>query len=369
MTREEAVEVSRFIKALIGISEVSIILDTFITTIKEKSFEHDGQFYLCGNLILGGTQGGRLSSRDPNLQNMPSSSTYGKLIKSCIIAPEGWLFCGADFNALEDRVGAILSNDKNKIKEFAQGFDGHSLRAYAFFRKNIHPELQQFDPDDPDSINRIKAEYPVFRGEAKAPSFALQYGGTAYTLNKNIGIPKDQAEEIEREYKALYAGIELFAKQNIEFAAANGYVECAFGLRLRTPVLKATADRGGHRAYDAKSEGRSANNAVTQSWGMLINRAIIATEKQIRQSDFVYDILLSNTIHDAAYFLVRKTPEAVKFLNDVLIKEMEWNDDPKIKSKDVKIGAELDIGLSWDKQHTIPNGATLKQIEEAIEKL
>lgn len=365
MNRSEAIQAGKLIKALIGVGEVSKIKDTFINAIREKSFQHDGTFYLCGNLKFG-PQSGRLASSDPNLQNLPSGSTYGKLIKSCVVAPPGWLFAGADFNALEDKIGAILSQDPNKIKEFSEGFDGHSLRAHAFFASGIHPELQAYDPDDPVSLNRIADDYPDFRTEAKAPSFALQYGGTSYTLISNLGISEREAEEIEAQYKILYAGIEDFANDNIEYAIEHGYVECAFGLRLRTPVLESLSSSTQYKPYAAKSEGRSANNAVTQSWGMLTNRALIAIEKRIRTSEFWEDIRMCNTIHDALYFLVKEDPAPVKWLNDYLIEEMEWNDHPLIKSTEVTMGAELDIGHSWDNMITLPNNATAQQIATFI---
>ncbi len=121
--------------------------------------------------------------------------------------------------------------------------------------------------------------------------------------------------------------------------------------------------------YAATAEARSANNAVTQSWGMLINRALIATNKLIEDSEFSYHIHPINTIHDAAYFLVKDTPEAIKFLNDTLIKEMQWNEHPLISSKEVPMAADLEIGKSWDKQTSLPNGASIKQIEELLSTL
>lgn len=365
MNRTKAIQVAKVLKALIGISEVSIILDTFITSFRENSFEHDGTFYLCGNLKFG-PQSGRLASSDPNLQNLPANSKYGKAVKSIIVAPDGWVFCGADENALEDRVGAILSGDENKTKEFSQGFDGHSLRAHAFYSPRIHPELRKYDPNDPVSINLIATEHPKWRQDAKTPSFALQYGGTAYTLVKNIGLSDEDAASIEESYKSLYAGIEEFARLNIEHAIDTGFVECAFGLRLRTPALGSLPNTSCYRPYDCVSEGRSANNAVTQSWGLLINRSLIATEERIRRSAYANDIIMCNTIHDAAYFLARKDAETIHWLNQNLIPEMSWQQHPKIQSTDVPLGAELDIGKSWDKMHTIPNDASVEDIETLL---
>src|SRR5690606_19651736 len=84
---------------------------------------------------------GRLSSSNPNLQTIPANSKYGKLIKSCFRAPEGWLFVGLDFASLEDRISALTTKDTNKLKVYTDGFDGHSLRAQSYFSEQM-PDIE-----------------------------------------------------------------------------------------------------------------------------------------------------------------------------------------------------------------------------------
>ena len=345
---------------LIGIGQTSKILNTFIKAFKKYNINGN----LHGSLKLGGTQSGRLSSSNPNLQNLPSNSIYGKAIKSCFRAPEGWLWAGADFSSLEDRINAILTKDPNKIKVYTDGYDGHCLRAFSYFGKQM-PDIQ----DTVTSINSIETKYPDLRQKSKGPTFALTYNGTWHTLVSNIGIPKGEAKEIEANYHELYKVSDKFTNKNIKFAEKNGYMKCAFGLHIKCPILARTLHDNSATPYASTAEARSANNAITQSWGMLINRALIATNKLLEASEFVYDIRPINTIHDAAYFLVRDTPEAVKFLNDTLIKEMQWNAHPSIRSKDVLMGADLEIGKSWDKQTKIPNGTSLEEITEILNNL
>ena len=119
---------------LIGLSEVVILLTTFINAFKHKSIlKSDGWYYLHGSFNLGGTVSGRLSSSGPNLQNIPSSGNpHSKLIKSCVQAPPGWVWVGADFASLEDRISALTTKDKNKLKVYTDGYDGHMLRAYTY---------------------------------------------------------------------------------------------------------------------------------------------------------------------------------------------------------------------------------------------
>ena len=343
---------------LIGINQTSKILSTFIKAF--KSYTRDG--YLHGSLKLGGTQSGRLSSSDPNLQNLPSNSIYGKAIKSCFKAPEGYLWAGADFSSLEDKVNALLTKDPNKIKVYTDGYDGHSLRAYTYFKDQM-PDIE----DTVESINSIEDKYPELRQKSKGPTFALTYSGTWHTLVTNIGIEKKEAQLIERQYHDLYSVSDIFTQKNIDFAGKHGYMECAFGLRIKCPLLATTVHNTTLTPYAAVAEARSANNAVTQSWGMLINRALIATNNILEQSDMVYDIYPINTIHDAAYFLVKDDPMSVKFLNDTLIKEMQWNAHPSIFSNEVKMEANLEIGKSWDKQFTLPNNASIEKIKEIID--
>ena len=347
----------QILKSLIEISQTSKIISTFI-----KAFEkHSIGDYLHGSLKLGGTQSGRLSSSDPNLQNLPNNSIYGKDIKACFVAPKGYLWASADFNSLEDRVNAVLTKDPNKIKVYTDGYDGHSLRAYTYFKDQM-PDIE----DTVESINSIETKYPELRQKSKGPTFALTYSGTWHTLVSNIGIPKKEAKLIERNYHNLYAKSDIFIQDNINFAEKNGYMKCAFGLQIKCPLLSITIHNKKSTPYAATAEARSANNAVTQSWGMLINRALIATNRLIEESNMVYDIYPINTIHDAAYFLVKEDPETIRFLNNTLIKEMQWNAHPSISSKDVPMEATLEIGKSWDKQTSLPNNANIIEIQEII---
>ena len=338
------------------LAEVDKIDGTFIKAfMKEKDFLH-------GNLKLGGTQSGRLASNSPNLTNLPAHGAMGKLIKSCIEAPEGWLFAGADFSALEERIGAILSKDPNRIKVYTDGYDGHSLRAQTYFAD----QMPDIDPTDVASINSIEHKYPELRRRSKGPTFALQYMGTAYTLHKRTGFPMDQAIKIEQAFHDLYKVSKEFNEKNREFMEIHGYVECAFGLKLKTPIISQCILGTSRTPYEADKEARSANNAITQSWGMLLNRAMNATNQRIEDAGYSKDILPCNMIHDAGYFMVKNDPKYIKFLNDVLIEEMEWNDDDAIRSTDVPMKASLEIGKSWDTLVPLNNNATLKEIHEVF---
>lgn len=375
VTHTDNKEYITILESLITLAQTSKILNDFISNFQKLAFiRNDNSTWLNGDQVLGGTQSGRLSARNPNLANLPSNSIYGKTVKSCFEVQNGWLFGGADFTSLEDKIGAILSNDKAKIAEFAQGMDGHSLRALAFFSQleapclikdtYIDPEIiKQYDITSIESVNRFKKEQEAIRQEAKAPSFALAYGGTWMTLHKNIGLPEPIAKAIEIGYQELYSDTMEFNKKNAQFANQNGYVECAFGLRLRTPLITQCILGSKSTPKEVESEARSANNAITQSYNMLSNRAAIEIQKRIIKSPYANDIFLANQIHDAIYFIWKDNNSVTKWLNDNLIACMEWQEYPAIKSNEVKLGANLSMGYSWDKQKNLNNKASIYEIE------
>ena len=300
---------------------------------------------------------GRLSSSEPNLQNLPSGSKYGKIIKNCFVAPKGWLFAGADFSALEDRIGAILSKDKNKTLEFSKGFDGHSLRALAFFPEEL-PEGLKIDSKEDNTL--IKKEYGDIRGKSKSPSFAMQYGCGPGKIQQLLKCSKAKAEQVYSAFHNLYSGLADFSQKNKIHGMTNGYVTGAFGLRLRTPKLKAHKS-GTKESTEVGSEARSASNMVTQSWGMLMNRAFIDFDNRVEKSPYSNKIRLINTIHDAVYLLVRDEPEVIHWVNINLVDCMKWQDG-LIASDEVKMEAEIDFGLDWAHQETLHNNATIEEI-------
>lgn len=135
-------QILALLNALIGYAGVEKILSAFIPAFEKALQKPDKHYYLHGSFNLGGTVSGRLSSSNPNLQQIPSGSAYGKLIKKCFKAPPGWIFCGADFNSLEDYISALTTKDPNKLKVYTDGYDGHCLRAFYYFKDEL-PEVRQ----------------------------------------------------------------------------------------------------------------------------------------------------------------------------------------------------------------------------------
>lgn len=156
MNKEEAREALELIKIIKEISKITKINNTFLPAFEEKSIKDGETHWLHGSFRLGGTKSSRLSSANPNLQNLPSTGTkYAKPIKGCFKAPRGFLFVGADYNSLEDMISALTTRDPNKLRVYEDGFDGHSLRAYAYFQKQM--------PDIAEQLSKLNLPGKFYR--------------------------------------------------------------------------------------------------------------------------------------------------------------------------------------------------------------
>lgn len=348
------------IDALLDFKAVDKIFSTFIPAMENARKGNDGWHYLHGNFNLGGTVSGRLSSSNPNLQTIPSNGAtpakkrYAKLIKSCFQAPPGWLYMGLDFDSLEDRISALTTKDPNKLKVYTDGFDGHCLRAHSYFGDQMSNNI---NPNDPESINSIADLYPDLRQQSKMPTFALTYQGTFVTLMAKGGFSEDVAKQIEQRYHELYKVSDQWVDDKLNKATKTGYITGAFGLRVRTPLLAQVVRNTAKTPWEAQAEGRTAGNALGQSWCLLNTRASIEFMRKVRNSSYRLSILPCAHIHDAQYFLVKDDISIVSYLNEHLVKAVEWQDHPDIAHPQVKLGGGLSLFWpSWKDEIKIPNG-------------
>lgn len=349
---------------IIEYSKAAKIQSTFIPAFKTSQIMKANDALLFGSFNIGGTVSGRLSSSQPNLQNLPSGSEYGKAVKQIFSAPQGWIFCGADFNSLEDYISALTTKDPNKLAVYEQGFDGHCLRAAYYFKDH----LLHIDVTDPVSVNSIKHTHPKLRQDSKAPTFALTYQGTWVTLVKNLGLPEKEAKEIEANYHELYKVSDQYVQDKLMQASKDGYVEVAFGLRVRTPLLKQVMYGSKVVPYEAAAEGRTAGNALGQSYGLLNNRAANEFMQRVHASKYRLDVKPVALIHDAIYLVIKDDIEVVHWVNENLIECMQWQELPEIQHPTVKLGAALDLYYpNWAHPITLPNNASPELIKQLCE--
>lgn len=370
LNRTEDPEIKAMLEGFQLYEIINVLTTNFMPSILGSVLAPDGWHYLFGYFNLGGTISGRLSSSGPNLQNLPSTGKghpmklrFAKLIKSCFQAPPGWLFMGIDFSSLEDRISALTTKDPNKLKVYTDGYDGHSLRAYAYF-----PDQMPDIVDTVESINSIAKKYKPLRDKSKNPTFTLTYQGTFHALVKKYGFTPEQAKDIEHKYHELYKVSDAWVDSKLKQASQTGYVTVAFGLRLRTPLLYQTIRGTGATPYEAEAEGRTAGNALGQSWCLLNSRAWIEFMRKVRQEQYRLLIRPCAQIHDAGYAMIKDDIEIVEYCNEHLVKCVQWQDDPEIWHDEVKLGGEVSIFYpSWEKEYSIPNNATRQQIFDAIE--
>ena len=213
-------------------------------------------------------------------------------------------------------------------------------------------------------INSISKKYPKWRQLSKAPTFALTFAGTYHTLMNNCGFSLEDAKSIEERYHKLYAVSDAWVYEKIKQAHTDGYSFGAFGLRIRTPLLKQVVHGATNSPYEAAAEARTLGNAISgQSYGLLNNRAAVAFFKAVRESPYRFDILPVALVHDAIYVLVKDDPDVMVFANNELIKAMQWQELPEIQHPTVKLGANLDIYWpSWANGITLPNNASREEI-------
>ena len=232
-------------------------------------------------------------------------------------------------------------------------------------------EIRSVDPGEHDvsRINDIKVSYPTYRQESKSPTFALTYQGTYITLMNNCGFAKELAQLVETKYHELYVVSDKWVQDRLDQACKDGYVTLAFGLRLRTPLLKQVVLGTSKTPFEAAAEGRTAGNALGQSWCMLNSRAVSGFMKKVRKSKHRLDIRPCSQIHDASYYMIRDDMEALLYTNVTLSHEVSWQEDPLIQNEHIKMSGKLAIFYpNWSKSFDIDNDADEPAVKTAIKK-
>ena len=231
-----------------------------------------------------------------------------------------------------------------------------------------HIERVESIAHDVTRVNSIAWLYKKERQESKGPTFALTYQGTWKTLVKNCGFTDGLAKQVERSYHQLYVVSTQWVQGKLDIAARVGYVTGAFGLRVRTPLLHQVI-RGNRRTpYEAEAEGRTAGNALGQSWCLLNTRASTEFMGKVRYSEHRLSIRPCAHIHDAQYYLVRDDVPTILYLNYHLVQAVNWNDHPDIYHPQVGLGGELSIFYpSWSKEIEVPNGISEQGLIDLVE--
>ncbi|MCK4704650.1 MAG: DNA polymerase I, partial [Gammaproteobacteria bacterium] len=266
-----------------------------------------------------GAATGRLSSSDPNLQNIPVRSEEGRRIRQAFIADEGKCLVAADYSQIELRIMAHLSQDESLLKAFAEGIDVHKATAAEVFGV---------------PLEEVENEQ---RRAAKAINFGLIYGMSAFGLAKQLNIGRYEAQDYIDAYFARYPGVKAYMDKTREQAHEQGYVETVFGRRLYLPEINA---RNGQRRQYAE---RTAINAPMQGTAAdIIKRAMIAVDHALANSQLDAKVVMQ--VHDE--LVVEVLEKDVAAVADLLRLEME-------RAATLKVPLVVDIGVgdNWDEAH------------------
>ncbi|MDD2155759.1 DNA polymerase I [Glaesserella parasuis] len=264
------------------------------------------------------TATGRLSSSDPNLQNIPIRNEQGRRIRQAFIAHDGYVILAADYSQIELRIMAHLANDANMIKAFAEGKDIHRSTAAEIFGV---------------PLEAVTSEQ---RRSAKAINFGLIYGMSEFGLANQLGISRTDAKKYMELYFQRYPAVQQFMLDIREKAAEKGYVETLFGRRLYLPEINSS------NQMRRKAAERVAINAPMQGTAAdIIKVAMIGIDQAVRNCE---DIAMIMQVHDELVFEVKA--DRVEHYTQLIKAEME-----KAIELKVPLIAEVGVGSNWDKAH------------------
>ncbi|OLQ92464.1 DNA polymerase I [Vibrio panuliri] len=266
------------------------------------------------------TATGRLSSTDPNLQNIPIRNEEGRRIRQAFVAPHGYKIMAVDYSQIELRIMAHLSGDQALLDAFRDGKDIHAATAAEIMGT---------------TIENVTSEQ---RRRAKAVNFGLIYGMSAFGLAKQLGIPRGEAQEYMNKYFERYPGVMQYMEDTRSTAAEKGYVETIYGRRLHLPEIQS---RNGMRR---KAAERAAINAPMQGTAAdIIKKAMLLVDEWIeKEGDGRVKLLMQ--VHDELVFEVQET--ALAEIETKVQKLME-----SAAQLEVPLIAEAGHGDNWEQAH------------------
>ena len=270
--------------------------------------------------VISGASTGRLSSTDPNLQNIPIRSEAGRKIREAFIAEEGNVLLSLDYSQIELRILAHIAKIDTLKQAFHEGQDIHALTASQMF--NV--PLENMDP--------------MIRRQAKAINFGVIYGISGFGLARNLRIPRKEAQSFIDTYFERFPGIRTYMDETVSFAKENGYVETLFGRKVHTSEINAKGPQAGfakRAAINAPIQGTAAD---------IIRRAMVQMPNAI--AHLPVKMLLQ--VHDELIFEVNK--DALNETTEVVRKIMEKASEPVVKL-DVPLVVDAGFGSNWADAH------------------
>ena len=313
---EELAESYKLPKLILEHRNLSKLKSTYTDKLPEQINARTGRVHTSYHQAVAAT--GRLSSQDPNLQNIPIRTPEGRRIRQAFIAPEGYVLLAADYSQIELRIMAHLSGDEGLLKAFASDQDIHQATASEVFST----PLDQVTSDQ--------------RRSAKAVNFGLIYGMSAFGLAAQLGIARGTAQEYIDLYFARYPGVKRYMEETRASARERGYVETVFGRRLYLPDINA------RNKQFAQAAERAAINAPMQGTAAdIIKRAMISVDRLCAAGAGAQLIM---QVHDELVLEVRadRVAEVTAMVREKMM-----------GAADLRVPLKVDVGTgsNWDEAH------------------
>lgn len=293
------------------------LLSTYIDALPKLINPHTGHIHTSFNQTVTAT--GRLSSSDPNLQNIPIRDENGKEIRKAFIPEEGCLFFSADYSQIELRVMAHLSEDEHMINAFCKQHDIHAATAAKIFKKG----LEEVDRNE--------------RTMAKRANFGIIYGITIFGLADRLNISREEAKQLIEDYFATFPGVKAYMEHAKEEARSKGYVTTLFGRRRYLPDI-----RSGNATVRGFAERNAINAPIQGTAADIIKVAMIRIHQRFKSEHIRSKMILQ--VHDELNFSV--VPEEKELVQRIVLEEME-----KAYSMRVPLVAESGWGNNWLEAH------------------
>jgi DNA polymerase-1 len=293
------------------------LLSTYVETLPQLADKTTGRIHTSFNQAVAST--GRLSSNNPNLQNIPVRDERGREIRRAFVPEEGNLFLSADYSQIELRLMAHLSKDKSMISDFLSGSDIHAATASKIFGVNIKDVTREM------------------RSKAKTANFGIIYGISSFGLSERLTIGRKEAKELIDGYFNSYPGVKVYMDESIRKAREQGYVTTMFGRRRyvrdihsRNQVVRGNAERN---AINAPIQGSAAD---------IIKVAMVRIHEKMKEEKYASKMILQ--VHDELIFEV--VPGEMEKLKEMVIHEM--TDAVKL---DIPLKVDSGTGKNWLEAH------------------
>lgn len=302
------------INKIIEYRQLTKLNSTYVEGLKAVTGQKDGRVHSVLNQTI--TTTGRISSTDPNLQNIPTRTEEGKEIRRAFIAENDYVLVDADYSQIELRVLAELSNEENLINAFINHEDIHSKTASEVFKV------------------KLEEVTPIMRSRAKAVNFGIIYGISDYGLGRDLDISRKEAKEYIDNYLSYYHNIDSYMKNIINQSKQDLYVETYFGRRRYIPELES-------RNFNIRSFGEriALNTPVQGTAADIIKIAMIRVYKKLKENNMKSRLLLQ--VHDE--LIVEAYKDEVDKVKEILKNEME----NVVDSFKVHLEVDINIGDSW----------------------